>query len=115
MKKTNINRNDWEVPELPPNAVLRPPRRRPPANACIPQKKITLPIDVDLIAWFKGEAENGGLNHHDHINKALRQYIIDLVGDKPVSLPRHKRQNPEAQQLIDETLAEKGFAQAATY
>ncbi len=72
MKKTNVNRNDWEVPELPPNAVLRPPRRRPPTNARMPQKKITLPIDVDIIAWFKAEAECGGLNRTDHINKALR-------------------------------------------
>lgn len=115
MKKTNVNRNDWEVPELPPNAVLRPPRRRPPTNARMPQKKLTLPIDVDIIAWFKAEAECGGLNHTDHINKALRQYIIDLIGDKPNALPRHKRQKPKARNLIDETSTQKGFAQAETY
>jgi uncharacterized protein (DUF4415 family) len=105
MKKTKVNRNDWEVPELPPNAVLRPPRRRPPTNARMPQKKITLPIDVDIIAWFKGEAVRGGLNHTDHINKALRQYIIDLIGDKPVSQPSHKRQDAKAHPCVSETLA----------
>jgi len=113
MKKTNNNRNDWEVPELPPNAVLRPPRRRPPADARLPQKKVTLALDVDIIAWFKGEAENGGLNYTDHINKALRQYIIDLVGDKPVARPRHLRQ--KAEKPITENLTEKDFAPAATY
>jgi len=86
MKKSK----DWEVPELPPNAILRPVRHRPAANARIPRKKTLLEVDVDILAWFMGEAENGGLNHHDHINKALRQYIIDLVGDKPVSLPRRQ-------------------------
>jgi hypothetical protein len=81
----------------------------------MPQKKITLPIDVDIIAWFKGEAERGGLNHTDHISKALRQYIIDLVGDKPVSQPRHKRQSRKAQKSIDETLSPTGLVQPATY
>ncbi len=115
MKKPQINENDLNVPELPPNAVLRPPRRRPPTNARMPQKKITLPIDVDIIAWFKGEAERGGLNHTAHINKALRQYIIDLIGDKPVSLPRHKPQDLKAQKTINEKLSTKGLVQAETY
>jgi len=111
MKKTKITRNDWEVPELPPNAVLRPPRRRPPANARMPQRKITLPLDIDLIAWFKAEAERDGLNHVDHINKALRQYIIDLVGDKPTSSTVGKRRRHEAGKLIDDTLVQRGLAQ----
>jgi hypothetical protein len=63
----------------------------------------------------RGEAERGGLNHTDHINKALRQYIIELVGDKPVSLPRRERQSHKVQKSIDETLPPKGFAQAATF
>lgn len=64
-------------------------------------------------AATKGEAENGGLNHTDHINKALRQYIIALIGDKPVAQPRHIQQ--KAQKPIAETLAEKDFASAAIY
>jgi len=113
MKKFPVAQNDWEVPELPPNAVLRPARHRPAANARIPRKRTLLEVDVDIIAWFKGEAECGGLNHHDHINKALRQYIIDLIGDKPVARPRHLRQKTE--KPITETLTEKDFAPAATY
>ena len=95
MKKRpiSIDQTDWEVPELPPDAILRPARHQPSANARISRKKTLLEVDVDLIAWFKGEAQNDGLNHTDHINKALRQYIIDLVGDKPVSLPRKVKEN----------------------
>ena len=113
MKKFSIDQKDWEVPELPPDAILRPPRRRPAANARIPRKKTLLEVDVDILAWFKGEAQNGGLNYTDHINNALRQYIIDLVGDKPVARPRHIRQ--KAVKPIAETLTEKDFAPAATY
>jgi uncharacterized protein (DUF4415 family) len=102
MKKLPVDHTDLEIPEIPPNAVLRPARHQPSANARIPRKKTMLDLDIDIIAWFKGEAERGGLNHTDHINKALRQYIVDLIGDKPVSLPRHKRQDLKAQKETKE-------------
>jgi uncharacterized protein (DUF4415 family) len=76
MKKLPVEQTDLKIPEIPPNAVLRPARHQPSANARIPRKKTMLDLDIDIMAWFKGEAERGGLNHTDHINKALRQYIL---------------------------------------
>jgi hypothetical protein len=54
MKKLLVEQTDLEIPEIPPNAVLRPARHQPSANARIPRKKTMLDLDVDIIAWFKG-------------------------------------------------------------
>ena len=112
MKKPLVKSDSLEIPEIPPNAVLRPARHRPRANARMPRKKVTLALDVDIMAWFESEArKQGGLNHNDHINEVLRQYIIDLIGEKPASPSLSKRQRDEVRKLIDATLARKGFAQ----
>ncbi|MDZ7291975.1 MAG: BrnA antitoxin family protein [candidate division KSB1 bacterium] len=114
MKKPRVDNNSLEIPEIPPNAVLRPPRHRPAANARMPRKKVTLALDADLLAWFESEARRGGLNHNDHINEALRQYIIALIGDKPAAPSLSKQQRDEVRKLIDETLARKGLVQQVT-
>jgi uncharacterized protein (DUF4415 family) len=102
-----------EIPEIPENAVLRKARHQLPVNARMPRKKMTLELDVDIIAWFESEARQGGLNRNEHINKALRQYIIDLVGDKPSPPSLNKRQRDEVRKIIDETLTQKGFSHYA--
>jgi uncharacterized protein (DUF4415 family) len=113
-RQTQIDQSALEIPEIPRDATLLEPRRRPAANARMPRKKVALELDVDLVAWFESEARRGGLNHNDHINKALRQYVTDLVGDKPSSPALNKRQRQEIRKLIDETLTQKGFIQYST-
>jgi uncharacterized protein (DUF4415 family) len=113
-KKSRVDNTSLEIPEIPPNAVLRPARHRPAANARMPRKKVTIALDADIFAWFESEARRGGLNHNDHINEALRKYITELVGDKPASPSLNKRQREEVRKLIDETLAGRGLVQHPT-
>lgn len=116
MKKTNANKNSLEIPEILSNMPSRKPRHRPAANARLPRKKVTLELDVDVIAWLESEARRGGLDRNTHLNKILRQYIINLVGDEPasVSAALNESQRDEVRKLIDETLLRKGFVQHAT-
>jgi uncharacterized protein (DUF4415 family) len=110
MKKLDINKADMNIPEISPNAKARRPRHLPTANARMPRKKVALELDADILAWFESEARRGDLSRNDHINEALREYIIDLIGDKPQSPSLNKQQRNEVQRLINETLARKGFA-----
>ncbi len=113
MKKQQISDATLEIPEIPENAVLRRARHQLPINARMPKKKVTLDLDVDILAWFESEARRGGLNRNDRINEILRQYIIDLVGDKPASPSLSKQQRDEVRKIVDDTLVRKGFAQHA--
>lgn len=98
------------IPEISPNAKVRKPRHLPTVNARMPRKKVALELDADILAWFESEARRGDLSRNDHINEALREYIIDLIGDKPPSPSLNKQQRNEVQRLINEALARKGFA-----
>ena len=113
MKKQQRSDTILEIPEIPENAVLRKARHQLPINARMPRKKMTLELDADIIAWFESEARHSGLNRNEHINKALRQYIIDLVGDQPAPSALNKKQQAEVRKLINETLTQKGFTQYA--
>jgi len=110
MKKLDINKADINIPELSPNSKARKPHHLPTANARMPRKKVTLELDVDILAWFEAQAQSGDLSRNDHINEALREHIIDLIGDKPQSPSLNKQQRNEVQRLINETLTRKGFA-----
>jgi uncharacterized protein (DUF4415 family) len=114
MSKSREDKNSIEIPGIPQTALARKPRHRPAANARMPRKKVTLALDVDIIAWFESKARHGGLDYNTHINQALRQYVIDLVGDKPASVPAslNERQRAEVRKLIDEVLTYKGFVAA---
>lgn len=106
MKKRQIDDRTLEIPEIPPDAVLRRSRHQLPANARMPRKKVLLELDVEIVSWFEAEARCSDLNRNDHINEALRHYIIDLVGDKSQSPSLNKHQRNEVQRLINETLAQ---------
>lgn len=87
-----------------------------PANSKMPKRKVTLALEADLIAWFEAEARQGGLTSTDHINKALRKYIVDLVADnspEPAS-SLSARQRDEVKKLINESLRRKGLSRPAT-
>ncbi len=38
------------------------------------KKRLTLRLDVDVVAWFKGHAR-GGRGYQTDINRALREYV----------------------------------------
>lgn len=45
--------------------------------------RITIRLDEDILAWFRGQVERaGGGNYQTLINEALRQYIREA--DKPL-------------------------------
>lgn len=105
-----------EIPEIPASARLKKSRLDVPANAMMPKRKVTLALEADLIAWFEAEARQGGLTSTEHINKALRKYIVDLVADKssePTS-SLSARQRDEVKKLINESLRRKGLNRLAT-
>lgn len=105
-----------EIPEIPASARLKKTRHDVPANAMMPKRKVTLALEADLIAWFEAEARQGGLTSAEHINKALRKYIVNLVADKapaPAS-SLSARQRDEVKKLINESLRRKGLHRLAT-
>jgi len=110
MKTLDDDKADIEVPELAPTAKARRPRHRPTANARMPRKKVALELDVDVLAWFESEARRGDSNRNDHINEALRDYIINLIGDSPQSPSLNRQQRNEVQRLINAALARKDSA-----
>jgi uncharacterized protein (DUF4415 family) len=118
MKGKNMKKNLYEfsdeIPEIPRGAQFRKSRHEVSPNAQMPKRTLRLGLETDIWAWFQAEERNGGLNCEEHINQALRQYIITLIGDEPASIaPLSKKQREEVQNLIEETLAQKGFAQPA--
>ena len=53
----------------------KPRRSADPASARIPAKRITINLDQDVIAHFKGEALRGGPPYQVAINQALRRFL----------------------------------------
>lgn len=39
------------------------------------KQQLTLRLDADVVAWFKGRAP-GGRGYQTHINRALREYVL---------------------------------------
>jgi len=72
-----------DVPSIPESATVRESRHKPNVNAELPKRNLSLKVDADIVAWFEAEARRGGLRSDEHINHVLRQYIINLIGDKP--------------------------------
>jgi uncharacterized protein (DUF4415 family) len=44
------------------------------------KQQLTLRLDADLIAWFKGHAPNGE-GYQTRINRALREYVAQHAGE----------------------------------
>jgi len=96
-----------EIPEIPRGAQLRKSRHQVSPNAQMPKQNLRLGLEADVLAWFQAEERNGGLSCEEHINQALRQYLITLIGDEPASItPLSKKQRDEVRNLIEETLAQ---------
>jgi uncharacterized protein (DUF4415 family) len=104
---------DFDVPKIPQNAQPRKPRHRPDEDAKIPQKKMTLDLDVDIIAWLEAEQRRSKLNVDKRINMILRQYITALIGDQSTyaAMPLTDRQRDEVKEIIDESLVQKGLVE----
>lgn len=99
------------IPEIPASARLKKSRHHVPANAMVPKRKVTLALEADLIAWFEAEARQGGLTSAEHINKALRKYIVERIADEssePAS-SLSARQRDEVKKLIRESLRRKNL------
>lgn len=115
MKKNKNNKTlvDLEVPEISKNAQPRKPRHRLGADAKMPQKKMTLELDVDIIAWLEAEQRRSRLNVNNHVNMILRQYITALIGDQSTyaAMPLTERQRDEVKEIIEESLAQRGLAE----
>jgi uncharacterized protein (DUF4415 family) len=84
MRDEDIDYSD--IPPLTPEdlarAVVRPPRLDPPAK-----ERVTLPIDADVIAWFRAQ----GLGYQLRINGLLRGYMEDHRRREGA---RHRRRAP---------------------
>jgi uncharacterized protein (DUF4415 family) len=88
MSKTDFKRLDAmrdeeiDFSDIPPLtdeqlAAMRPLREVLP-DAVQKKVRITIPVDSDILAWFKERvAQAGGENYQTLINDALRSYIAD--------------------------------------
>jgi uncharacterized protein (DUF4415 family) len=81
----------------------RPARHRASlAVASLPSRRVTIRLDEDILAVFKGEALAGGLPYQVAINQALRAYLRER------ELSREKRSvEIVLAALEDETVREK--------
>lgn len=57
-------------------------RRGPVIQVPKGKKRVTIRLDEDIVAWFKGKVENaGGGNYQSLINAALRRYVDEATAE----------------------------------
>ncbi len=83
MKRSRSNdNNSEEIPEILPATKFRRSRHELSPNVQMPKRKVRVALEADLLAWFQAQERCGGLDCEEHINKALRQYVINPIGDR---------------------------------
>ena len=105
--KNNGKNRDLEIPEIPANAKLHPLHRRPAKGARLPAEHIKLRLEKHILAWFRYEAQRQKREVDAFINEALRQFIIQRVGDPEFQTGGlNPVQRAEVQVVVSEMLAQ---------
>jgi len=106
-QKNNGKNRNLEIPEIPANAKLRPLHRRPEKGARLPQEQVKLLLEKHIMTWFRYEAQRQKREVDAFINDALRQFIIQRVGDPEFQTGGlNPIQRIEVQTLVSEILAQ---------
>jgi len=106
-QKTNGKNRDLKIPEVPANAKLRSLHRRPAKGARLPQERVSLHLEKHIMTWFRYEAQRQKREVDVFINEALRQFIIERVGDPEYQTGGlNPLQRAEVQAVVSEMLAQ---------
>ncbi len=107
-QRKNGNHRQFEIPEISPDAQLKPLHRRPSKGARLPQEEVKLRLEKHILTWFRYEAERQKRSVETFINDALRNFITRQVGEQDLQTGGlNPLQRAEVQALVSEMLAIK--------
>ncbi|MFQ5629729.1 MAG: BrnA antitoxin family protein [bacterium] len=112
--KAKTSKSKQDIPEIPTNAELKPLHHRPTKGARLPKEEVKIRIEKHIIAWFRLKAQDQKCDFDGFINEALRQYIIQKIGDPEIRAGGlNSAQRAEVQAIVHEILASEIESQHA--